>query len=348
MVAKFEQIPTGNGRRWLRGFRGGHDRATIPVARRGAALLACSLGVSLAVVPVRGANADDDEAVVAAERGVNLSQLPRLADRDEALPSSAYDVYAFGGQVASVALELAALWGAISIKGAITWKWGTASFRFNPEGYFGKDTGSFGMDKVGHAYSTYVLTELLTDRIRAYAPEPDGAPITAAALALSTLLYVEVFDGFSVDHGFAYEDVIFDSLGAGFSVLRNIVPGIRNKLDYRMEYVPSGNRSGFHPMTDYSGQKFVLVLKLAGFEWLEDTAPSYFEVHTGYFARGFTPAERERGEPERRVPYVGIGLNLQQLLFGSEHPAEVPLEQYGRRALEYLQVPYAYAAYPQN
>ncbi|MBW2525727.1 MAG: DUF2279 domain-containing protein [Deltaproteobacteria bacterium] len=316
------------------------------MARR--ALLASSLTLALVSLPPAQARAEDDEPVVLRDEPVELSFLPRLAEREESLPSTRYTWGVFGSQIASVAWELAAVFGALTIKGAVVWKWGTASFRFNPEGYFGTDTGSFGMDKVGHAYSTYVLTELLTDRIRANAEEPDGAPITAAPLAMTVMLYVEMFDGFSVDHGFSYEDLIFDSFGTAFSVLRNTIPGIRNKLDYRMEYVPSGNRSGFHPLTDYSGQKFVLALKLSGFEWLEDTAPSYFELHAGYFARGFTSAERKRGDPERREPYLGVGLDLQHLLFGREQPREEPLVQYGRRAFEYLQLPYTYAAYPQN
>lgn len=305
-------------------------------------LLAGSVG------PAGAARAEGDGAGESSGSAVRLSHLPRMAERHEALPSSDYDVYAFGGQVVSVAWEMAGIIAALTIKGAVTWKWGTASFAFNPEGWFGKDTGSFGMDKLGHAFSTYLLTELLTDRIRVGAPEPDGAPLTAAALASSVMLYVEMFDGFSVDHGFAYEDLVFNTMGASLSAVRNLVPGIRTKLDFRMEYVPSGNKRGFHPITDYSGQKYVLVLRLSGFELFEDTALQFAELHAGYFARGFTKAERERGEPERREPYLGIGLDLQQLLLGEERADDAPLVQYGRRLFEYYQIPYTYVARPQS
>lgn len=298
--------------------------------------------------PVEGAGGSSDGPIDPARSTIELSQLPRLAERRESWPTSDYDARAFGGQVLSVAWELAAVVGGLTIKGAVTWKWGTAAFDFNPEGWFGKETGSFGMDKLGHGYATYLLTELLTDRTRAGAPVADGAPITAGALASGIMIYVEVFDGFSVDHGFAYEDLVFNTSGAALSMLRNLVPGIRDKLDYRLEYVPSGNKSGFHPITDYSGQKYLLALRLGGFDALADTVLGFAEIHAGYFARGFTKAERERGEPKRREPYAGVGLDLQRLLFGPERPDDEPLEQYGQRLLEYFQPPYTYLAYPQN
>jgi hypothetical protein len=198
-----------------------------------------------------------------------------------------------------------------------------------------------GMDKFGHAYTSYLITDLLTYGIRRNA-DPSGAEITAGLLAAGVMTYVEVFDGFSGDHGFSWEDMAFNAGGIGFSILRNSVPGLRDKLDFRLQYVPSGNKDGFHPITDYSGQKYVLALKLAGFEAFEDTALRFVELHAGYYARGFTKEERENGDERRREPYVGIGLNLQELIFGYPSVRDTGVGRWGRTALEYIQVPYTY------
>ena len=162
---------------------------------------------------------------------------------------------------------------------------------------------------------------------------------------MSIQTMVEVFDGFSADHGFTYEDIIVDAAGAAFSYFRNIIPGMREKVDFRFEYVPSGNQGTFSPHSDYSGQKYILALKLAGFEAFEDTPLRFVELHAGYFARGFTSREMRRGESRRRTPYFAIGLNLQELFFGRPQADEPIAKTYGRRFFEYVQVPYTYGTY---
>ncbi|MHC4629047.1 MAG: DUF2279 domain-containing protein, partial [Planctomycetota bacterium] len=190
----------------------------------------------------------------------------------------------------------------------------------------------------------YVVSEFLTDRINAGSSGGEGAEITAFVLSYGLMAYIELFDGYSSDHGFSYEDMVMNALGGGFSYLRRKVPGLREKVDFRMEYIPSGNVGGFHPITDYSGQKYLLSLKFAGFEGARDTPLRFLELHAGYYARGFTQAERDRLEPLRREPYIGIGINLGELLFGAPSVRDTGPGKFGRRALEYVQVPYTYLA----
>ena len=138
--------------------------------------------------------------------------------------------------------------------------------------------------------------------------------------------------------------MVANALGGGFSYLRRKIPGLREKVDFRMEYLPSGNVGGFHPITDYSGQKYLLALKFIGFEYTRDTPLRFLELHAGYYARGFTQAERNRHEPLRREPYVGIGINMGELLFGAPSVRDTKPGKFGRRVLEYVQVPYTYVA----
>jgi hypothetical protein len=102
---------------------------------------------------------------------------------------------------------------------------------------------------------------------------------------------VEIVDGFAVDHGFAREDMVMNALGAGFSVLRSTIPGLKEKVDFRLQYFPSPD-SSFRPLSDYMGQRYLLAVKLAGFETLEQTPLRYFELQGGYFARGFSKREK--------------------------------------------------------
>lgn len=211
-----------------------------------------------------------------------------------------------------VPLESVGLVALITYTGFKDWRWGSASFRFNSEGWFSMGTGSGGLDKIGHAYGAYMTSELLYWRLR----EAHGGRhvVSWYPLLFGSLLYqyIELFDGYSVDHGYAYEDAIMNTLGVGFSWLRNTVPAVAKTFDFRLFYYPSGGRT-FQPMIDYEGQKFFGVLKLAGLPGLERTPFRYFEPFVGYYTRGF-PRYAKASEKSAHV-MVGVGVSLSELIF---------------------------------
>jgi hypothetical protein len=283
-----------------------------------------------------------DRSPLAADLTIH-ERLERLFVSRDATDVRGYDEQRLIEQSMSARWDLAAVVGGISIFGIAKWNWGSSDFNFNNEGWFGEDTGSLGMDKLGHAFTTYLLTEYLTQRILQESVDPRGAAFTAAGLAMGVFTYVEILDGFSGDHGFSTEDLIADAAGAAFSILRSTVPGLSEKLDFRIEYIPSGNDK-ISPVSDYSGQKYLLALKLAGFEPIADTPLRFVELQAGYYARGFTDDEREDGDELRREPYVAVGFNLQEL-FGHSDSTVALMAQ---RGLEYVQVPYVYIATSQQ
>jgi hypothetical protein len=240
----------------------------------------------------------------------------------------------------SVPLESLGLVALITYTGFKDWKWGSASFRFNSEGWFGMDTGSGGLDKLGHAYGAYMTSELLYWRLRA---THQGRWVSSWYPAVfGTLLYqyIEFFDGYSVDHGYSYEDAIMNGLGVTLSFLRNRFPAFRRLFDYRLFYYPSGGRS-FQPMIDYQGQKFFGVLKLAGVPGLERTPLRYLELFTGYYTRGFP---RYANADEKTSHFMlGVGVSLSELVFRPLEEARGQPFTFLNLASNYFQTP-LYAA----
>jgi hypothetical protein len=212
----------------------------------------------------------------------------------------------------AVPFESLGLIALITYTGFKDWKWGSASFRFNSEGWFAMDTGSGGLDKLGHAYGSYMTNELLYWRLRATHGNRRVVSWYPAIFATLLYQYIELFDGFSVDHGYSYEDTIMNGAGAVLSLLRNTFPIVQKTFDYRLQYYPSGG-SSFRPMIDYEGQKFFGVIKLAGFPGLDRTPARYVELLAGYYTRGFP---RYVQAEEKSAHFVlGVGLSLSELIF---------------------------------
>lgn len=278
--------------------------------------------------------------LVAAAAGCasNIAAAQTVPERQQPQPSG--DVIS---QLDDLKLELAGLFGVITYAGVRDWKWGTAYFRFNSEGWFGMDTGSGGQDKLGHAFSSYLMSEFLYLRLRTY--YGDDAPVTVfpPIFSWSLMLYVEVFDGYSVDHGFSYEDLVMDTAGVTLSFLRQTFPSFGRLVDYRMEYFPSDEQDGFHPMIDYSGQKFLFAFRPSGIEPVRSTPLRFFELYLGYYSRGFLSDAPDAIERTRL--YVGAGIDLEQVFaatLGSAEKEPGGWKDYASTTLRSFQAPYPY------
>jgi hypothetical protein len=112
----------------------------------------------------------------------------------------------------------------------------TGSFHTTDEGWFGQDTYEGGADKAGHAYSTYVMTRLLTRTFKAVGNDPGRALRLGAWTSLGVMNGVEVIDGFSKKFSFSMEDVVLNTAGAAFAVLSEVYPSVDALLDFRLLY----------------------------------------------------------------------------------------------------------------
>lgn len=269
--------------------------------------------------------------------------------------AAGYGVGTFGSQLRAIPLELGLVAGMLASTGFSSWNWGDSKFRVHHEGWFGKNTSNGGMDKLGHFYTTYVIAELLGERIRANSDNPVGAQLTASIVAFGLMAAVEVGDGFSRKYGFSPEDLAANGLGAAFALARAAWPGLKETVDFRLMHTlasderPGVKAAGFQFIPPYRRTRYILALKFAGFDALKATPLRYAELHVGFQARGYHAQERRLGYPKERSFYVGVGLNLNEALFG-----DGPLPNLARwrdtepawaleHALRYIQLPYTSA-----
>jgi hypothetical protein len=258
----------------------------------------------------------------------------------ETLPGPAEDPgYGLGDAVVDARWEVGGLFAGITLIGATSWKWGSSSFAFADEGFFGDDTGSGGMDKLGHAYSSYLIAELIAARLDDHT-SPGRASAYAAVLATGLMLYVETFDGFSGDHGFAWQDLVANTTGIAFSVLRRNVPAVAEFLDYRMAYWPSGEWWRYRPLSDYNGQTYILAFKLSGFEALAGTGLDWFEIHAGYGIDDWDGRSYAPGDGSRSEAYLGIGIDLERLLVRPWSGRAPTAARWAGTGLTYIQPPF--------
>lgn len=221
----------------------------------------------------------------------------------------------FGEDVKAIKWELAAVAGYYTAINAPKLlkdpRWPTTQ----KEGWFGRSTQNLGVDKLAHAYSTYIISELLYGRIKRNVGDAPGIELTAAALASGIMLWSEVFDSIEPTGGWSWEDVTFNSLGAGFSVMRNSVPGLDDKLDFRLLIEPNEDIYTVKGKDHFRQQRYLLATKLAGFKAFERTPLRYVELHLGYRADDFLNEDRAAGISPKRHVFVGVGVNLKELLF---------------------------------
>lgn len=218
----------------------------------------------------------------------------------------------------------------------------TTSFHFHDEGWFGKHTSSLGMDKLTHAFDAYLIAEILHMRLHKATNASEGDAVTAAILASALMAFNELSDGIEPDSGYSMQDITMNLAGAAFSVLRNTVPGLKEKVAFKIEIMPNDNFYSYRGQKHYAQQRFMVSFKGAGFQGLRKTPFRYVDLQVGYFGSDFLQKYRKAGIEPKRHLFVGMGLNLGELLFANSR------SNVGRAAhavLDYLQPPYTSIRY---
>jgi hypothetical protein len=188
----------------------------------------------------------------------------------------------------------------------------TGSFATQNEGWFGQDTAYGGADKAGHAYSAYFGVRIVSALLQSYGNDRRKAGDLAFWATLGTLTAVEVADGYSKNYKFSAEDALMNVAGAGFAWWCERNPAVDDLLDFRLYYRQSSESDRWDAFGDYSGQRYLLVVKAAGVPQLQDVpALRYLELAVGYGTKGYSSPP---DVPRERNVYVGLQLNLSELL----------------------------------
>jgi len=243
----------------------------------------------------------------------------------------------FWKQAGSIGTELALFAAYFSVQSGKKLFHETTAFHFNSEGWFGKDTTNVGMDKMGHAFNTYLIAEILHARMHKNTNASEGDALTAGILASGFMALNEISDGIETDSGYSMEDIAMNTAGAVFSVLRNTIPGMKEKVAFKIEIVPDDNIYSAKGQAHYAQQRFMFSLKGSGFEELRKTPFRVVDFQVGYWASNFSAEDRAAGKGPKRHLFVGLGLNLGELLFGNSRST---LGKAGYTVLDYFQVPY--------
>lgn len=198
--------------------------------------------------------------------------------------------------------------------GLSAWDYGEYSFNTKSEGWFEKTTREGGADKAGHLYSSCLMASLFGALYKKWEFEAGNAARYGfwSAIAMSALM--EFGDGFS-HYGFSHEDMIANTLGAGLGYCFLRHPALREKVDFRIEYLPDpGDFNGGDPTTDYEHMKYLVAIKGSGFPPLSDTFLTYLEFQAGFYARGYDDYQPDGKDDRRQVAFLAIGVNVEKLL----------------------------------
>jgi hypothetical protein len=216
------------------------------------------------------------------------------------------------------------------------------SFHFHSEGWFGKHRPNMGIDKLTHAYDTYILSEMLHARLHQVTNASQGDALTASIMASTLMALNEISDGFETTTGYSMNDVTMNFVGAGISLLRNTVPGMKEKFAFKIEIIPNNEIYSIRGPKHYAQQRFMFSLKGTGFKALNKSPLRYLDLQVGYYASRFLKKHRRAGLEPKRHLFVGIGLNVGDLLFGNSRGT---VGKVLRTGLDYVQIPYTSLRY---
>lgn len=248
----------------------------------------------------------------------------------------------FWKQAGTVKTESLIVLGAFTFAGLNKLRKDHEGFHFKDEHWFSKESDYLGVDKLAHGFNTYLIAEVLHDRIHRRTGASDGDALTAAALAVGLMTFNEFSDGIEPDSGFSFQDVTMNLAGAGFSYLRNTVPGLKEKVSYKLEVKPNSEVYTFGGEKHFLQERFMFSIKGAGFKELKKTPLRYIDLQLGYYGSNFLEEDRLAGiEPQRHL-FVGLGLNVGELFFGRSRSR---VGKVAYTALDYIQPPYTSVRY---
>lgn len=192
------------------------------------------------------------------------------------------------------------------------------------------------MDKIGHVYSAYHLTQKGAALYQWCGLEKNEAHLIAGAYSFSFLLGIELLDGFSEKWGFSWGDLAANTAGTAITIAQS-----RAGLDDYFTLKFSFSESGYAPLRpnllgktfteqilkDYNGQSYWLSLSPSSiFKIDKSWFPKWLNLALGYSGDGMIAARNGQivevssensvyylNANHSRQFYVSLDINLRKI-----------------------------------
>lgn len=182
------------------------------------------------------------------------------------------------------------------------------------------------MDKAGHFMHAYYASETFSRALRWSGVSGKNSVLYGTLSGWLWMLQIEIADGFFEQWGFSWGDLIFNTLGSGFSAAQQIYPetlgGIQPKISYSKSDAfrnRTDNKGLKSLIDDYEGVTWWLAVNAYHYmpEKIQNNFPDWlkpFGVAVGMSAKGIM--QNPLGG-EREV-FLGLDFDLRKISFGNE------------------------------
>lgn len=187
------------------------------------------------------------------------------------------------------------------------WWWnGTPNkFHFEWDGFW--KNYSYGIDKFGHAYTSYAYTVAINEAMKWAEFEPKTRLYTSIALPAIWAISIEVGDAMA-PYGFSVTDLAANFSGIAYATLQEQYPSLKNVM-FKFSYYPI--RGDFHLSRNYDYHIYWLSFNMHNLlpQAMGKYWPELINLAAGYGIEGWnTPLPKFR-----RELMVGIDINLNAL-----------------------------------
>jgi hypothetical protein len=182
------------------------------------------------------------------------------------------------------------------------------------------------MDKYGHFLHSYFASDLFSSGYRWSGFSGENSVYYGALSGWLWMLQIEIADAFFEAWGFSWGDLLFNTLGSGFSLLQQLYPEILGGLQPKVSYHTSDalrerryNNGANNIIDDYEGLTWWLGVNVYHYmpKTVQNTYPDWlkpFGFAIGHSATGI--ADDPQGG--KREIFFGLDFDLRKLSYGNE------------------------------
>ena len=192
---------------------------------------------------------------------------------------------------------------------------------FGEEAPFRYESSSYAKlaDKIGHAYSGYLLSNLNTDLLLSTGFSWDKATLFGGLISFIQLFELEYKDGVAPEYGFSKYDIYSNTTGILYYYLQRYIPFFQNFTPKYLYNYPKLIRhtkiNNVVAVENYEEITFFMSINV------KNILPNHYKemwlnglnIAVGYSVRGFNVIDEPRYPLEENY-YLGIDLNLLSIL----------------------------------